>query len=199
MEDTQSKNTESDQDDQYNGADHEEQEEAPSEKKSIFKKLLDGKKRLVLMMGICLLTVVLILGIWLVFFTGSDSDEQSPPPIEEQQSGPDQEVWKAKPVFEDILEIAPFEGIVMKQGSAKGFVNMEISLLLSDPEDRVEVFSKMNEIRRVVQDNIRQKTWMDLRVPEGKIQCKYELLSAINGLFPKRVLQDLYIINFIML
>ncbi len=181
MGDTQFQKTGSDQEDQHDGAD---QEQAFSEKKSIFKKLLDGKKRLILMMGICLLTVALIFG---------------PALIEEQQSGPDQEIWKAKPVFEDVLGITPFERIVMKQGSAKGFVNMEISLLLSDPEDRVEVFSKMNEIRRVVQDNIRRKTWMDLRVPEGKIQCKYELLAGINGLFPKRVLQDLYIINFLML
>ncbi len=207
MADTQEQKTGSDQEDQPDEALNAEQEETSSaekeeesaEKKSILKKLLDGKKRLILIFGAVLLLLLLILGVWMIFFSGSDSAEQAPGAPQEQQTATDQDKWKEEPVFEDILEVAPFERVVMKQGSAKGFVTMEISLFLSDPADRVEVFSKMDEIRRMVQGNIQRKTWMDLRSPEGKIQCKYELLSGINGLFPRRVLKDLYITNFIML
>ncbi len=224
MADTQAQEIESDQEDQQDEAlkeesleeeplkeDQEEenpseepsgkkdQEEESAEKPSIVKKLLGGKKRLILIAGSVLLLLLLILGGWMMFFSGSDEVEQEPGSSQEQQTASDQAKWKENPVFEDILAVAPFERMVMKQGSAKGFVSMEISLFLSDPADRVEVFSRMDEIRRMVQDNIRRKTWMDLRGPEGKIQCKYELLSGINGLFPRRVLKDLYIINFIML
>ncbi len=216
--DTQTQEIESDQEDQQDEALEEEplkeeqeeksseessgkkgQEEESAEKPSIVKKLLGGKKRLILIAGAVLLLLLLILGGWMMFFSGSDEVEQEPGSSQEQQTASDQAKWKENPVFEDILAVAPFERMVMKQGSAKGFVSMEISLFLSDPADRVEVFSRMDEIRRMVQDNIRRKTWMDLRGPEGKIQCKYELLSGINGLFPRRVLKDLYIINFIML
>ncbi len=211
MADTQDQEqtTESDQEKQQAEALKEDQEEKPSEKKgqeeepsekqSIVKKLLGEKKPLMIIVGGVLLLLLMILGVWMMFFSGSDPVKQDSQGTLQEQTASEQDEWKEKPVFEDILDIAPFERMVMKPGSAKGFVTMEISLFLSDPADRVELFSRMDEIRRMVQDNIRQKTWMDLRGPQGKIQCKYELLAGINGLFPRRVLKDLYITNFIML
>ncbi len=182
------------------------QEDSPSEggekgagKVSFLKKIFGSKKRLILILGILVLLILLAAGVWLFFFSGSDAENEDMDTVPTQEEALAQEEWKTQPVAEDVILLAPFERIVMKPGSAKGFVNMDIALLLTDPADRVDVFSRMDEIRRLIQDNIREKTWMELRSPQGKIQSKYEMLTAINGLFPKRVLKDLYMTNFIML
>ncbi len=101
-------------------------------------------------------------------------------------------------VFEDIIELEPFERIRLKSSSTMSLISMNLSLELIDHQYRKQVFSMEERIRKIITGQVEEMTWLELRNPEGKIMLKYNLLKRINSIFPKAMVRNIYFTNFIM-
>ncbi len=178
----------------------------PSEKKIFVKRLLGSKKRLLLILVIGGVLMGILAGVWFFFLRGSSEQatlangtsamEENGPSGESGESG--QPVQIEEIVFEDIVELAPFERILLKGNSVMGIINLDISLELMDHRYRKQVVSMQDRIRKIIMGQVREMRWLELRNPEGKIQLKYELLKRINSIFPKVMVRNIYFTNLIM-
>ena len=162
-------------------------------------KLLSNRRRLVIIIAGGLVLILLAGGL-LFFFSGS-KDEVSPSP--ENAAMTDKEIQAAldkKPdiVFEDIVVLEPFERIALKGSSAMKLISIGISLELTDHRYRKTVVTVEDRLRKIVQGQVREMTWLELRNPEGKIRLKYELLQRMNSIFPKVTIRNIYFTNFLM-
>lgn len=174
-------------------------EESPK-KKSLLKRIL--KKKVVLI----LLLVVLMAGAgggaaWFFFLKPSPEEE---PPMEAQPAVITEDQIQAAidkkddVIFEGIITLMPFEQIKMKGTSVMGRISFDIALELLNPEDRKLFYPMEERVRKVVESQAMESTWMELRNPEGKIKLKYELLKRVNGLFNKPIIRNIYFTKFIM-
>ena len=176
-----------------------------SEKKSIIKRLLGNKKRLVLILLVGVVLMGLLAGSWFFFLKSAPEDslvptdpaatQQGVQAVDEESSLSDtiEEI-----VFEDIITLAPFERIRLKGGSAMGLISLNISLELMDSANKQQVLSVQERIRKMIEGQIQEMKWLELRNPEGKIHLKYKLLKRINSIFPKVMVRNVYFTNLIM-
>ena len=138
-------------------------------------------------------------GVWFFFFRGSPEEaslSNGRSATEEKAPGESDQI--AEIIFEDIIELEPFERIRLKTNSAMGLVSLNISLELSDHRYRKQVYSMEDRIRKIIIGQVREMRWLELRNPEGKIHLKYELLKRLNSIFPKVMVRNIYFTNLIM-
>lgn len=102
------------------------------------------------------------------------------------------------PIFEDLIDLAPFERIGLSPESEMRFISLNLSLELTDPARRNQVETSQDRIRDIVTLWMARKTWMELRTSEGKIMLKYDLLKQINSVFSDPVVRNIYFTYFIM-
>ncbi len=175
----------------------------PSEKKALVKRLLGNKRRLLLILVIGGVLMGMLAGSWFFFFRGSPEKATLANGLSgtQENQGSEESGQAAQIeaiVFEDIIELSPFERIPLKGNSAMGLINLDISLELMDHRYRKQVVSMQDRIRKIIMGQVREMRWLELRAPEGKIQLKYELLKRINSLFPKVMVRNIYFTNLIM-
>lgn len=186
----------------------EEETELPSDagaapkKRSFFKRILGGKKKLIL---IILLALVVLggagAGAWFFFL------KPEPEPVVEEADQPavvtEEQIQAAldkkdEEIFEDIIVLAPFDRLKLRGTSAMGRISLNLSLELIEAEDRKLFYPKEDRIRKIVESQMMELTWLELRNPEGKIKLKYDLIKRINGGFNKPIIRNIYFTNFIM-
>lgn len=163
-------------------------------------KLRFGSKKAILILAVSLVLLIgLGSGAWL-FFT-----KESPETVHKGQHAPavKEDPASALPrkdqvVFEDIVDLEPFERIQLKPGSTMGLVSMNLSLELTDHRFRKQVYTMEDRIRSIVTSEVGELTWLSLRSPEGKIMLKYNLLQRINAIFPAATVRNIYFTTFIM-
>lgn len=175
----------------------------PSEKKALVKRLLGSKKRLFLILVIGGGLMGMLAGSWFFFLRGSPEQAtlaNGPSATQENQDSEEsgQAAQIEEIVFEDIIELEPFERIPLKGNSAMGLISLNISLELMDHRYRKQVYLMQDRIRKIIMGQVREMRWLELRAPEGKIQLKYELLKRINSIFPKVMVRNIYFTNLIM-
>ena len=173
--------------------------DAPPKKKSLLSKLPRPSKKLVIIGIICLLILGGGAGAFLFFFSGEDEVEEAVVP----ETVPEISIQEAldkkdEMVFEDVVVLAPFVRIPLRGTSAMGMISLNISLELTDHRYRKSVVTMEDRIRKIVTQQVREMTWMELRHPQGKIELKYALLKRMNGIFPKVMIRNVYFTNFLM-
>lgn len=172
-------------------------------KKGFVAKLLSGKKKLF----IILLLLLLLLGgmgagAFFFLFSDDKKEEVADKPVGEdvvteesiQAALEDQ----SKAIFEDIVQLEPFEQIFLKQDSTMHYISLGIALEMTDPAFRRQVYTMEPRIRKIIESRMRQMSWMELRSPQGKLKLKFELLNRINQIFPKVAIRHIYFTNFMM-
>lgn len=164
------------------------------------KQLIRQKKRLIIIIGTCLLVLLLAGGGAWFFLSGTEEAPSSSP---EKAAMTDEDVKAAlekepEIVFEDIVVLEPFERIGLKGSSSMRTISLGICLELTDHRYRKMVVTVEDRLRKIIQGQLREMTWMELRNPEGKIKLKYELLKRMNSIFPKVTIRNLYFTNFLM-
>ncbi len=172
-----------------------------SDKKSLVKRLVGTKKKLIFILLIAIVLMGILAGVWLLFFGGSDEDKGvSNGSATENRvlNKSDKSDQIEEIVFEDIVKLEPFERIRLKGNSAFGFVSLDVSLELLDHRYRKQVVSMEDRIRKIIMGQVREMRWIELRTSEGKIQLKYDVLKRINSLFPKVIARNVYFTNLIM-
>ena len=78
------------------------------------------------------------------------------------------------------------------------YISMGIALEMIDPGVRRQVYTMEPRIRKIIESQMRQMSWVDLRSPHGKLKLKFALLDRINQIFPKVAIRQIYFTNFIM-
>lgn len=185
------------------------QSQEASGKGSLIKRLLAGiqrllpnKKRVILILCAGVALIAVLAGVWFFLLKGDDPLESNEISATQQgvqaggnESGSDiiEEI-----VFEDIIVLAPFERIRLKGGSAMMLISLNVSLELMDLGYKAQVLSAQERIRKIVEGQVQEMKWGELRNPEGKIHLKYELLKRINSVFPKVMVRNIYFTNLIM-
>ncbi|WP_022664712.1 flagellar basal body-associated FliL family protein [Desulfospira joergensenii] len=179
----------------HTGEDSGKEKPDPSGKKGLLGKILGNRKRMVLFLVLVLVIFGAIAGAWFFFFSDPSNEETG-------TMGKSGTVEDGKPeqeeVFQDIVTFESFERLPLKSGSTMERISLSLSLELMDYRYQMQVYSMEDRIRRIVQNQVRELAWLELRSPEGKIRLKYELLKSINALFPKAMVRNLYFTNFIM-
>lgn len=166
--------------------------------KELVQKILGSVKALIIVALSLVVLIILILVVWFVFLS-SDSGETTDDlhPIVTEASN-EAGLLSDEPIFEDIIELEPFERIPLKTSSTMGLVSLNLSLELIDPEKKTQIYASEERIREIVEGQVGNMTWLELRNPEGKILLKYKLLKRINSIFPKPVVRNVYFTFFIM-
>ncbi len=160
------------------------------------KRRFGNKKKLIIFFLSLVLLMSVVAGVWFFFF--SKDKETTNTERSGTESIPVNLEPEEKIVFEDIVVLESFDRISLKSGSVMGLITLELALELIDHQYRKQVYTVQDRLRRVVTDTLGQRTWMELRTPEGKIRLKYDLLSQMNKVFPKVTIRNIYGINFLM-
>ena len=174
-----------------------------SEKKSllgktggVFKKIIKSKKSIIIIAVSFVLLIYFGAGVWFSFFKAGTKEEQAIIVVEkriEKTAAQEQEI-----IFKDIVDLEPFERIPLKSSSTMGLVSMNLSLELTDPGYKKQIFTMEGRIREIITSQLEEMMWLELRNPEGKIILKYNLLKRINAIFPKLTVRNIYFTYFIM-
>ncbi|WDP87288.1 MAG: flagellar basal body-associated FliL family protein [Desulfobacter sp.] len=160
-------------------------------------KVWAGKKKLIIMVLAAVILLLVIAGALLFFFSGSDeTDAQKTDPAKVSQEGLTPE--QAEIVFEDIVVLEPFERISLSKGSSMGMISLNVSLELTDHRYRKQVYTMQDRLRKIVEAQVREMDWLELRNSQGKIKLKYALLKRMNAMFPKVTIRNIYFTNFLM-
>ena len=162
----------------------------------IFKKVFSSKKSIIIIAVSFILLITLMVASFFLFFKSSPEEEQNQIALQEELAAT--ELREQEIVFEDIVELEPFERILLKPGSAMGNLSINIALELTDQRYRKQIFTMEERIRKIITDQIAQEGWLELRNPEGKIVLKYNLIKRINSIFPKITIRNIYFTYFIM-
>jgi len=167
--------------------------------KALLGNLYSNRRRLMVsILGFFML--MLVAGSLVFFFSGSDDKATESDDLAEMTDGGGQAALEKALdiVFEDIVVLAPFERISLKSSSAMGLISLGIALELTDHRSRKMVVAVEDRLRKIIQGQVREMTWLELRNPEGKIRLKYELLKRMNSVFPKVTIRNIYFTNFLM-
>ena len=168
--------------------------------KSLLNPIISSKKILIIISIVLVLIICITIGTWWLFFK-SDPDIESSLPgktINSEQDIKDTLAQKDEIIFEDIIDFEPFDRIPLKTSSTMGSCSFNISIELSDPRLRRQVYGMEERIRNIIIGQIGEMTWLELRNPEGKIMLKYNLIKRINSIFPKPTIRNIYFTYFIM-
>ncbi len=161
-----------------------------------FKKISLSKKSIIIIAVSSVLLISLIIAT--LFFIFKSSPEEDQDKIALQENSEVVEAQEQAIVFEDIVELEPFERISLKPSSTMAMVTIHVSLELADQRYRKQIFTMEDRIRNIITGQLAQMTWLELRSSEGKIMLKYNLLKRINSIFPKLTIRNLYFTYFIM-
>jgi flagellar FliL protein len=145
------------------------------------------------------LLIGLAIGVWHVSF--NDRAEEVPA-VQTTIAGPENRqtmlTREVETVFEDVIDLEPFDRLPLKSGSTMKRVSMNLSLELIDPQFREQVSAMAGRIRGIISGQVQQMNWLSLRSSEGKIMLKYTVLKRINSLFPEATVRNIYFTSFIM-
>jgi flagellar FliL protein len=161
-------------------------------------KILGSTKAIIIIsVGMVALICVGVV-LWLFVFSSGPDDvlepvQDNPQASEPRMLEPEQEI-----IFEDIVELEPFERIKLKTSSTMGLISLNLSLELTDARYRKQMIAMEDRIRNIVIQQVENTTWLELRNPEGKIMLKYRLLERMNAIFPQTVVRNIYFTYFIM-
>lgn len=165
-------------------------------------RLLSGKKKLII---ILLLLLLLLggMGAGVFFFLFGGKKEEIPQPLVSEDAVTEESIQAAlkdqsKAIFEDIVQLEPFEQIFLKQDSNMHYISLGMALEMMEPGFRRQVYTMEPRIRKIIESQMRQMRWMELRTPQGKLKLKFALLNRINQIFPKVAIRHIYFTNFIM-
>ncbi len=164
--------------------------------KELLKKILGSTKAIIILAVSIVLVILTIFLLWFFVFTDNEDAVLAPKQDETQTAA--QSIEEKEIVFEDIVELEPFERIPLKTSSTMGRVSLQLSLELVDPRYRKQIYSLEDRIRSIVTQQVGNTTWLELRNPEGKILLKYNLLQRINAIFPNATVRNVYFTFFIM-
>lgn len=173
-----------------------EKQSLPMKKGGAFKNIFKSKKSNIIIAVFFVLLIDICAGAWFFFFKADPKEEQAIIVVEkriEETAAQEQEN-----IFEDIVELEPFERIPLKSSSTMGLVSMNLSLELTDPRYKKQIFTMEGKIREIITNQLEEMMWLELRNPEGKIILKYNLLKHINAIFPKLTVRNIYFTYFIM-
>lgn len=163
-----------------------------------FKKALESTRTIIIISVSVVLLIGLALVLWFFVFKSNQDD------ISQPQAGVVQGEIQGEPaveqeiLFEDIVEFEPFERMALKTSSTMGQLSLKLSLELTDPRYRKQIYTMEDRIRKIVTEQVANTTWLELRNSEGKIMLKYNLLKRINALFPKAMVRNVFFTYFIM-
>jgi len=162
----------------------------------VFKKIFKSKKSIIIIAVSFVLLIYSGAGAWFFFFKANPEEEKTNIAAEkrlEETAVREQEI-----VFEDIVELEPFERIPLKASSTMGLISMNLSLELTDPRYKKQILTMEGSIREIITSQLEEMMWVELRNPEGKILLKYNLLKRINAIFSKLTVRNIYFTYFIM-
>lgn len=171
-------------------------------KKGFIGRLPSGKKKLIIILLLFLLFLGGI-GAGVIFFLSDGKEEDVPEQPVAENIVTEESIQAAlenqsKAIFEDIVQLEPFERIFLKQDSNMHYISLGIALEMMDPGLRRQVYTMEPRIRKIIESQMRQMRWMELRSPQGKLKLKFALLNRINQIFPKVAIRHIYFTNFIM-
>ncbi|MCK5162676.1 MAG: flagellar basal body-associated FliL family protein [Desulfobacula sp.] len=167
--------------------------------KNFFKQIFRYKKVIIIIAASVVLLISLVIGVWWLFFKPVPKEDQAVRhAIADRQDINETLTREDEVVFEDIVDLEPFERISLKTSSTMGLVSMNLSLELTDHRFRKQIYTMEDRIRKIITGQVEEMTWLELRNPEGKIMLKYNLLKRINSIFPKATVRNIYFTNFIM-
>ena len=167
--------------------------------KEIPKQIFGSKKKIILVVVLLVLLISLATGAGLFFFNKSfEEDQIVQGTIESRQDIKGTLAQEDEVIFEDIIDLEPFERIKLKTSSTMTLISMNLSLELIDHRYRKQVYTMKDRIRKIITGQVEEMTWLELRNSEGKILLKYDLLKRINSIFPKATIRNIYFTNFIM-
>ncbi len=162
--------------------------------KTLPKKILGSKKIIIIFAAGAVLILLILVILWLFVFKSEPSGT-----LQMEESGTQSEMIEEQAVvFEDIVELEPFERISLKTRSTMGKLSLNIALELTDTRYRKQIYGMEDRIRTIVTQQVETMTWLELRNPEGKIMLKYNLLKRINAVFPRPMVHNIYFTYFIM-
>ncbi|MBU1345126.1 MAG: flagellar basal body-associated FliL family protein [Proteobacteria bacterium] len=171
----------------------------PVKIKEVFTQIRGSKKAVIIIVASFVLFIALVAGLLLFFFGSSTKeDHQAQSSTATKGTMPSTMSRENEVIFEDIVDLEPFERIALKTSSTMGLVSINLSLELTDHRLRKQVISMEDRIRKIVIGQLSEMTWLELRNPEGKIMLKYNLLTRINSIFPKATVRNIYFTYFIM-
>jgi flagellar FliL protein len=162
----------------------------------VFKNIFKSKKSIIIIAVSFVLLIDLGAGAWFFFFKAVPEEEQAITVVEKKIEKA--ETQEREIIFNDIVELEPFERIPLKSSSTMGLVSMNLSLELTDPRYKKQIFTMEGRIREIITSQLEEMMWLELRNPEGKITLKYNLLKRINAIFPKLTVRNIYFTYFIM-
>ncbi len=164
--------------------------------KGVFQGIIRSKKAILIIALSLVLLTGLVLGAWFFFFRADPGKAVPDATMEETAAAA--LTREEQIVFEDIVDLEPFERIQLKSSSTMGLISVTLSLELIDHRVRKQVYTMEDRIRKIITGQAQEMTWLELRSPEGKIMFKYSLLQRINSIFPNPVVRNIYFTNFIM-
>ncbi len=171
-------------------------------KKGFIGRLLSGKKKLIIILLLFLLFLGgMGAGVFFFLFGGKEQELLEQPVAEDvvtQESIQAALENQNNAIFEDIVQLEPFERIFLKQNSNMQYISLGIALEMMEPGLRRQVFTMEPRIRKIIESQMRQMRWMELRTPQGKLKLKFALLNRINQIFPKVAIRHIYFTNFLM-
>jgi len=171
-------------------------------KKGFIGRLLSGKKKLIVILLLFLLFGGGIgAGVFFFLFGGEEEGVPEQPVAEDVVT--EESIQAAlenqnKAIFEDIVQLEPFERIFLKQNSSMQYISLGIALEMMEPGLRRQVYTMEPRIRKIIESQMRQMRWMELRSSQGKLKLKFTLLNRINQIFPKVAIRHIYFTNFLM-
>jgi len=107
-------------------------------------------------------------------------------------------VIQKEPVFEDVVSLAPFEGLALKKSGNFGFIDINIDLELVSADMREKIEADQYRIRQIIEYETGKMTWLELRNPEGKLKLKFRLINSINSAVSGARIRNLYFTHFTM-
>ncbi|MBI9087733.1 MAG: flagellar basal body-associated FliL family protein [Desulfobacterium sp.] len=168
-------------------------------------------KTLVILLVSLLFILAGVVALWFFFLKGPDNGKVQEPVQPTQVEAVQETVQPTQveavqetpggyeaPRFEDVVVLETFERIVLKPSGNMKLITLDIAFELLDPGMKQEIEANMSSIRKIIEAETGEMTWLVLRTPEGKLQLKLKLIRVINQTLTRAKIRDLFFNNLIM-
>ncbi|SLM29251.1 hypothetical protein MTBBW1_1730049 [Desulfamplus magnetovallimortis] len=171
------------------------------EKKPFLKKILSLK------FIIIMLVIILVVGGgafagWFFFLKKSPPEDGDIASQSAEAEAPENQDGEAlpppEPDFPDVVDLPAFEEIAIQESGNMNHITFKISVELAKPELRDSFESNMELIQTTVQSEVEKMTWFVLRNPDGKIRLKYNIIKALNGALPGKMVKNVFFTELIL-
>ena len=171
----------------------------PAEKKGFVGFLKKTKLLIFILIGLIFCSLIAV-GVWFFFLRGdNESSKNADMAVATEAAGEQGDAKPAvPPAFPEIVEFEPFEGLKLKPGSSMKSISLTFSLELVYPALRDDVVRLTPKIREIVEKEISEMTWLDLRTPEGKLNFRFTLIQEFNRALPRIGIKDFYYKQMVM-